>query len=235
MDRWFRPGQRILEINCGTGADAMFLAERGMRVEACDASPKMIEVAQRRREESPFAPLVSFRVLPIEQIAQLKLPDTCDGLLSNFAGLNCVEDLHETAQNLAPHVRPGSKALLCFFGPSCAWEMLWYGMRADIKRAFRRLHGGSRVANLAPGREVTVHYPTVESIRRDFRPYFRLVSWKGVGITVPPTYLEPWAVRFPRALAAAACFDAWLGPVPGFRALADHMLLVLERVAACAS
>ncbi len=232
MDRWFRPGQRILEINCGTGADALFLAERGMHVEACDASAKMIEVAQRRREGSPFAALVNFRVLPIEEIPQLKLSAPCDGLLSNFAGLNCVKDLRATARNLAPHMRPGSKAILCFFGPSCAWEMLWYGLRGDFIRAFRRLRGGSRVANLTPGQKVAVRYPTVRSICRDFNPYFRLVSWKGVGIGVPPTYLEPWAARVPRALAAAARFDAWLGPVPGFRALADHMLLVFERVEA---
>ncbi len=190
----------------------------------------MIEVARKRREESPFAAFVNFRVLCIEEIAHLKLPDACDGLLSNFAGLNCVEDLRGTARNLAPYVRAGGKAILCFFGPSCAWEILEYGLRGDISWAFRRLRGGSREANLAPGRKLTVRYPTVRSICRDFEPCFRLVSWKGVGIAVPPSYLEPWAVRFPRALKAAARLDARLGPVPGFRALADHVLLVFERV-----
>lgn len=48
MDRTFQPGQRIPEINCGTGVDALHLAERGVTLLACDASAAMIEVAARR-------------------------------------------------------------------------------------------------------------------------------------------------------------------------------------------
>src|SRR5439155_1758061 len=44
-DRTFQAGQRILEINCGTGIDALHLAHRGVAVLACDASPRMIAVA----------------------------------------------------------------------------------------------------------------------------------------------------------------------------------------------
>ena len=52
MDRLFRPGQRVLEINCGTGVDALHLAARGIQVVACDASPEMIAVARRRLDAS---------------------------------------------------------------------------------------------------------------------------------------------------------------------------------------
>ena len=34
----FSPGSRLLEIGCGTAVDACFLAQRGVRVVACDAS-----------------------------------------------------------------------------------------------------------------------------------------------------------------------------------------------------
>ena len=53
MDRLFRPGQRILEINCGTGVDALHLDALGIHVVACDASAKMVDVARRRLEASP--------------------------------------------------------------------------------------------------------------------------------------------------------------------------------------
>lgn len=42
----FQAGQRILELNCGTGVDAVHLAESGVRVLACDISPRMIELAR---------------------------------------------------------------------------------------------------------------------------------------------------------------------------------------------
>ncbi|HET7841684.1 MAG TPA: methyltransferase domain-containing protein, partial [Terriglobia bacterium] len=52
IDRHFKPAQTILEINCGTGVDALHLAERGVRVVACDASPGMIAAARRRLAET---------------------------------------------------------------------------------------------------------------------------------------------------------------------------------------
>ena len=41
----FATGSHILELNCGTEQDALFLAKAGMSVTACDASLGMIEQA----------------------------------------------------------------------------------------------------------------------------------------------------------------------------------------------
>jgi len=46
-DRVFTPGSRILEINCGTGVDALHFAGRGVRVLGCDASAGMVEAARK--------------------------------------------------------------------------------------------------------------------------------------------------------------------------------------------
>jgi len=57
-----------------------------------------------------------------------------------------------------------------------------------------------------------------------------LRHWKGVGITVPPSYLEPWAEKFAGLFGLAARVDPFLEDCPGIRALADHVVLVFERV-----
>jgi ubiquinone/menaquinone biosynthesis C-methylase UbiE len=230
MDRLFRPGQRVLDINCGTGVDAMHLSARGIHVVACDASQEMISVARQRLDTSTLRNHVDFRVLAIEQIAQLEKEGLYDGVLSNFAGLNCVADLRGVALDLARLVRPGGKMILCLFGRFCLWEMLWYLIQGKFKKAFRRLASGPVTANLAPGYSVWVRYPTVGSLRQVFAPHFRLVGWRGIGIAVPPTYWEPWAQRFARLIMGAAMIDPFLGQLPGFRSLADHVVLVLERV-----
>src|ERR1700691_3470451 len=80
MDRLFRPGQRVLEINCGTGVDAMHLAAQGIRVMACDASPEMIAVARRRLEVSAVRNHVVFRTLATEQIGELEDEGLYDGV-----------------------------------------------------------------------------------------------------------------------------------------------------------
>ncbi len=50
LDRAFRPGQKVLELNCGTGLDAVHLAQRKIRVLACDISKGMVEQARRHAE-----------------------------------------------------------------------------------------------------------------------------------------------------------------------------------------
>src|ERR1700683_3015332 len=56
----FRPGFRILEMNCGTGEDARWLASQGMKVLATDISPRMIEVARRKLTALPENAAVQF-------------------------------------------------------------------------------------------------------------------------------------------------------------------------------
>ena len=227
MDRHFRPGQRILEINCGTGVDAEHLASRGVRVVACDSSPGMIAVA--RRNAAAWSHLVDLRVLPTERIGQLAGEAPFDGVLSNFAGLNCVEDLASVARDLARLVRRGGKAVLCVFGRHCLWEVLWFIIQSRTKKAFRRVSDEGITATLAPGHRVVVRYLSLRLLRRTIRAALSSEELKRSGIAVLPSYVEHLAIRHSRLLRGAERLDRLLGRCRGFRALADHVVLVLER------
>jgi ubiquinone/menaquinone biosynthesis C-methylase UbiE len=229
MDGAFRPGQRILEINCGTGIDALHLAERGITVVACDSSAGMISEARRRLAGSERRVTVELRCLPTQQVAELEAEGTFDGALSNFAGLNCVSDLSQVARNLARLINPGGKVVLCLFGRTCLWEILWYSAHGNLRKAFRRWDRTGTTANLSPGSTITVHYPSVRQLRRIFSPAFRLESRIGVGVTTPPSYALPLAVRFRRLFSLAVRIDPWLGGCPGARGLADHVVLTFTR------
>jgi ubiquinone/menaquinone biosynthesis C-methylase UbiE len=232
MDNLFHSGQRVLEINCGTGVDATHLSDRGIQVVACDVSPEMIAVARRRLHVSAHGNHIDLKVLAIEQISQLAEEGSYDGVVSNFSGLNCVEDLRPVARDLARLVKPGGRVVLCVFGRHCLWEMLWYACHGNFRKAFRRLSRKGNATALAPGRSVRVWYPSIKSLRRDFAKHFRLIRRKGTAVAVPPSYLEPWAVRFPILLRFAASIDSFLCRCPGLRALSDHVVLVMERVEA---
>jgi ubiquinone/menaquinone biosynthesis C-methylase UbiE len=237
MDRVFRSGQRVLEINCGTGVDALHLASHGVAVLACDVAPRMIEVARQRAkkaqmEDSIGAP-VEFRALATERIGVLRdegLAGYFDGVLSNFAGLNCIEDPSLLARDLAQLLKPGASVLFCLFGRLCAWEVLWYLGQGKPREAFRRFRSAGDTVRIARGATVRVCYPAVRKLAHLFSPEFQLKGWKGIGVTVPPTYLEPLACRFPKVLRALAGFDRGLGRCPGLRGMADHVLLRFERV-----
>lgn len=224
MDRIFQPGQRILEINCGTGVDALHLAQRGVKVMTCDVSPWMVAVARERVERAGLLDSVAVRVLATEDVGELQSEAPFDGALSNFSGLNCVEDITAVARRLAGLLRPGAKALLCVFGRWCLWEMLWYAAHANFGKTFRRIRPAAARTCLG-----LVHYPSVVEIEQRFAPYFHLLRRRGIGVAVPPSYLEPWVRGFPSALQLAAKADSWLGRIAGIRDLADHVLLTFER------
>jgi ubiquinone/menaquinone biosynthesis C-methylase UbiE len=230
LRRVFKRGDRVLEIGCGTGVDACYLAERGVEVWAFDPSPQMIEVASTRVKERGLQALVRTQVLRAEEISGLPADRVFDGVFSNFGALNCVEDLAPLARELARLLRPCASALLCWMGPYCLWEIGRYLSQANASKAFRRIHRDGIRAKIADGAFVHVQYPSVKALARAFAPEFRVKLVRGIGVTVPPSYMEPWARRHPRLLRLCDRFDSWLGRCPGVRLLGDHVLVHLQRL-----
>lgn len=228
MGRVFQPGQRILEINCGTGIDAVHLALRGIQVDACDSSPEMIAQARQRIESLPGLP-IRFLCLPAEEIDELDTDELYDGALSNFSGLNCVPDLRSLTRSLSSRVRPGGTVIVCVFGKFCLWEVLWYLCAGNITKAFRRLRRHGVKADLAPGVSVIVHYWSIRYLKEMLTPWFRLERRRGIGVVSPPTYAASLVARFPHLFRVAAKVDPLLGWCPGIRAIADHVVLTFQR------
>jgi SAM-dependent methyltransferase len=223
LDRAFSPGQFVLELNCGTGDDALYLAGRGVRVVATDASEAMLAVARTKIAETGLANAITLRHMAIEQLDQLG-DTTFDGACSNFGGLNCVADLASVGRALAARLGPGARAVLCVMGPVVPWEWAWFLSRGAPGRAFRRFRPGGVM-----WRGMTIRYPTVGRTQRAFAPYFRVRRTGGLGVFVPPPYVEHWAHRHPRLLARLDRWERRVEAWPGVPWLADHYLLELER------
>lgn len=223
----FPPGSRILELNCGTGEDARFLARSGRSVVACDASPAMIAIARRRdQEEGGLANLEHFEIAN-EALGSLSVEKPFDGAFSNFSGLNCLADLKPVARNLAKLVRPGGPVLVCLWSRVCPAEVLWYLLHGQPKKAVRRF-SGKATARLGE-MTISVAYPTVREVRRFFSPWFRLSSRRAVGLFVPPSYVERWISEHQKLLARLEWLDRLCAEWPILRDAGDHMLLEFVR------
>jgi SAM-dependent methyltransferase len=245
LDICFRPGDRVLELNCGTGADALYLAQRGVRVLATDVAPAMLDVVRAKLARAGLANMVEVELLAIEDLArrhgdtETRRPDTAsqppsltvarsepfDGALSNFGGLNCVADLGSAAAGLAACLRPGAMALLCVMGPLLPWEWAWFLRRGQPAKAFRRLRRSG-----VGWRGLTIRYPSIGAVRHAFAPWFRLRRASAVGALLPPSYAEDWAARRPRLLSRLNRWERRLETLPPLPWLADHYLLELERL-----
>ena len=221
------PGSHILELNCGTGEDALFLAQHDMSVVACDASRRMIDRArQRMRREDAEAP-IEFRHLATERLSALDRRELFDAAFSNFSGLNCVADLNQTARQLAQLLTTSAPVLICLSTRYCLSEMVWFVLHGQFRKAFRRCSGVATVK--VQGLTVRVWYPTLGAVRRSFSSSFRMRSCTGIGVAVPPSYLEPLARKHPRLLRLARRIDSYICRLPWIRTLGDHMLIHFER------
>jgi ubiquinone/menaquinone biosynthesis C-methylase UbiE len=224
----FRQGQRILDLNCGTGEDAIHLASRGLSVFACDISERMIDVARSKAALHQPKRAIDFAVCANEDLDLLRDQAPFDGVLSNFGGLNCTANLAAVARSLSRMVRPGGKVFLCMLGHFCAWEVFWYSMCAQWSKAFRRFGSGGAEARIGSA-GLRVYYPGIRELRDAFAPSFRLISLRGIGVVLPPSWMEPYFQHRRGLVNFLARADRTLGLIPIVRGAADHILFQFVR------
>lgn len=224
LDAHFQPGHRVLELNCGTGEDAVYLGQQGVQVLATDLSEGMVETARRKVERNHLNDLVQVRALAMERLHELD-EQPFDGALSNFGGLNCVADLASVSRALAARLRSGAPALLCVMGPWVPWEWSWFLLHGKPKAAFRRLQPGG-----VAWRGLTIRYPSIRALKRAFSPAFRLRRASALGAILPPPFAENWMARHPATLTRLNNWERRLETLPPLSSLADHYLVELERV-----
>lgn len=224
----FPPGARLLDLGCGAGEDAIRFARQGNEIDGIDVSPAMVEIARERSRAEGLQDLTHFQALPIERLRDL--PE-CGyaGAFSSFGPLNCVRDLRPVAEALAERLRSGAPVALCFMNRFCLWETLFYPLTLQLHKSIRRFSGAWATASVSGSGGFPVYYPTIAEIRRAFHPEFDFERAPGIGVFVPPTYLEPFAQRFPRFVRALASLDRQVAQRALFRSIADHRLVILRR------
>jgi ubiquinone/menaquinone biosynthesis C-methylase UbiE len=225
--RAFTPGDRVLELNCGTGEDAFYLGRRGMSVVACDASRAMIEVAERRCRLEAWETDVEFRLLANEDLSALQALVPFDGAFSNFSGLNCLADLRPLARDLRTLVKPGGHVLLCLSSRVCIGEWIWFLLHGQVKKAFRRVLGQTTAQ--FDDLTISVSYPTVSQVEAVFAPWFRLETRRAIGLFVPPSYVENWVRGHIRTFSLLQSLDRAFAKWPLLRDAGDHVLLEFLR------
>lgn len=222
----FEEGDHVLEVGCGTGEDAVWLAQRGVQVTATDISSAMLAQARQKIETLNLFSLIELSYLDMNEPQVSSLEMQYDGVFSNFGAVNCVADRNQLARYLADQVRENGTVILVMMGRLCLWEIGWYLLHGDTNNAFRRLKSGE-LAHVGGGDEIRVWFPAPAQLRRDFAPWFRHECTVGIGTLLPPSYLDHLVERWQRPFAAIASIDRQLGRY--LFSLSDHYLVIFKR------
>ena len=223
----FPAGSRVLELNCGTGEDAAWLARRGVKVLITDQSEAMLAVARRKTAGLPVeATHLDMSRPSLEPWAVRLAP--FDGAFSNFGGLNCVADVRPLARSLAGWLRPGAALLLVVMGPLCLWEIAWYLLRVRPRSAFRRWARRGAQAHIG-AHALRVFYPWPGEIARVFAPEFHPVRLTGLGVALPPSLLAGTMHKYARLFGLLNTVEDRLARTWPASHAGDHYVLELER------
>lgn len=227
FERWIRPGFRVLEIGCGTGLDTIFLAGLGARVVACDPSEEMLACTRRRLASSAFGDRVGLLSCGLQTLPQfldaLDHAEGFDAVVSNFGALNCVPSLDGLGDIARRHLRLGGAIILGLIGRNCLWETLYFTVRGERDKAARRRSG--QVSVPVAGIDVPTFYHRHADVRDCLGAGFSLDRARGIGVMVPPPYLEPRWQQAPAIIRRAAVgFDHLTAGWPLINRLGDHTL-----------
>lgn len=231
--RRFGAGSRLLEIGCGTGIDTLFLASRGLRVVACDPSEEMVSRSLRRLAREGADDKATVLPCGLMELASfldaLAEPGGFDGIVSNFGALNCVEHLAPLGALARCYLRPGGAVILGLMGRACAVETLYLTATKRASLAGRR-RGEGAIAVPVAGVDVPTFYHRIRDVRAALGPRLTLEGVEGIGVAIPPPYLEPRWQKLPRPVRGLVTrLDAMLAPWPPFNRVGDHILLRFEK------
>ncbi|MGB7340504.1 MAG: methyltransferase domain-containing protein [Phototrophicaceae bacterium] len=218
----YSAGDHLLEIGCGTGEDALFLAEQGLYITATDANEAMLKIAQAKTADYPSVSVKRFDLTTLPQTSKLE-NGSVDGVFSNFGALNCIDDWQPLAKWLSEQMPSGAKACFGVMSPFCAWEFIWHVGHFKWDIALRRLRGDDFGT-------MRITYPTIKRLSDDFSPYFKRINVMPLGLFLPTSALFDVVQKRPHLMKRLITLEKYFQDTSQLALLADHYWIEFERL-----
>ncbi|HVN43752.1 MAG TPA: class I SAM-dependent methyltransferase, partial [Steroidobacteraceae bacterium] len=173
LDATFPPGSRLLDLGCGTGLDALRMAQQGHRVTAIDWSPGMVRRTQERAERAQLTARIEALNVGAHELGRIEESAAYDGAYSDLGALNCVPEPAVVAGECARLLKPGGSLVFSVIGRVCPWEIGHYLVRGRWARLKVRYAAG--LVPVGMNRHIVwTRYYTPREFYRQFEEQFRL-------------------------------------------------------------
>jgi anaerobic magnesium-protoporphyrin IX monomethyl ester cyclase len=224
MEASIGPGDSILDINAGTGIDAIHFARLGHHVDAIDVAEGMIAETKKKILASDLGHVIHVRQSSYTDLQALG-PKKFHHVLSNFGGLNCIADLRPVAEQIKQVLYPGGTVTLVIMPAVCPWEIL-HCLKGNFSLAFRRLRKAGTTAHIEGHPFLTFYHSPSKAIK-SFGTQFIVLNVRGLASLSPPPYMDRFPKRYPRAYRFLTALDESLASHWPFNRWADHYILTL--------
>jgi ubiquinone/menaquinone biosynthesis C-methylase UbiE len=223
-----KPNSTILELNAGTGDDAVFFAQQGHIVHATDISPIMQNKLNEKIKLHDLQSSVTQEIRSYTDLKNLFNRGPYDFIFSNFAGLNCTNELSKVLRSFENLLKTGGIVTLVILPKFCLWEFLLL-FRGKFKTAFRRFSGKKGSKAHIEGQIFRCWYYNPSFVKRSLEDSFSVVSVEGLCTMVPPSYIEKFAEKHPGAYRFLKKREDKVKTKWPWRNIGDYYIITLQK------
>jgi ubiquinone/menaquinone biosynthesis C-methylase UbiE len=227
VNKFIKTDSHILELNAGTGIDALHFAKQGYHVHATDLSDGMINEIEKKIKNSDVQNRLTSQQLSYDKLGVLT-GKKFDYVFSNFGGLNCIDDLSKVTKHLPNILNPGAYVTWVIMPEVCLWELLWV-LKGNIKAAFRRFNKNGVMAHLE-GEYFKTYYFSLSQIKNAFGPQFKFIKAEGLCALSPPPSRADFPVKYPMLYKLLRKIDGGAHGIFPFNRWADHIIVTMKFV-----
>lgn len=222
-------GLEILELNCGTGEDAILFSEKGFNIVATDVSEEMLKITAQKANQYSMQNKITSHYLDLDSVDETVFDKKFDLIFSNFGGLNCIspESMQKLLRKIPGLLSPQGRFVAVIMPKFCLWESLYLILKFRFIKAFRRWTSSDVMADLQ-GVTVKTWYYRPGQIKEWSKNDFKCVSNRPIGIALPPSYLEKFLIKRPGLLHRLDVLEKKLNRFEILSGMADHYLIDLR-------
>jgi ubiquinone/menaquinone biosynthesis C-methylase UbiE len=225
VSAFMKKSSAILELNAGTGIDALHFVQQSHRVHATDLSDGMVTQIEKKIVDHHLQDRLTCQQLSYDQLHQLK-GRKFDYVFSNFGGLNCIADLSKVTTSLPSILNPGACVTWVIMPPVCPWELLWV-LKGQGKQAFRRFHKTGVIAHLE-GEYFKTYYHSLSQIKEAFGHSFKFIKAEGLSALSPPPSRGDFPRKHPQLYQSLRKADSFVRMAFPFNRWADHIIVTFQ-------
>lgn len=225
---YLKPNSHILELNSGTGEDALFFASQGHTVHATDISTGMQQVLQQKVKDAGLSKQVSNELCSFTNLINLNQKGPYDAIFSNFGGLNCTGDLDKVLASLSPLLKPGGTITMVIIPGFCLWELLLV-FKGKFRTATRRFFSrNGRTAHIE-GQYFKCFYYSPQYVISNTKADFVHLSTEGLCTILPPSYIEGFAEKHPKKYSWLKRWEDNLKATWPWKHIGDYFIITLQK------
>jgi SAM-dependent methyltransferase len=221
----------VLEIGCGTGAEAVEISRYVAKIIATDISESMVEIVRKKVLAKQLVDkIVPLRVKAAEipKVRYMLNGEKAQGAYSFNGALNCEPEIGKFVDALSSILIPEGYFVCSVRNPLCLSEaishaaVLQFGKMAPRKRQPIMVSVG--------GLDVPAVYYSPVSFSNAFSSRFRLLKQIGLPAFLPPAYLSDYYVKLKNVASILERIELFLSDRFPFNLLGDQTLFVFQNL-----